>query len=643
MPHHAPRTTIFAGRKENSGLGNVWPNASKPDLWAKSLIPKDGVAANIGLRGGKSPTVEVAVWTASIENPIWWGNDAAMSRDAFDRLWEGVTKRMKDRDLFAQVLFKGADPDYRLKVRIVAGRAWHSLCLHHLLHRPKTAELDDLAPDLTIINCPSFKADPVPYDYGSETVLVFDSDHLPILIGSTAPADKTRKAAFTRLNGVLPEKGVMPTQCLADRGFGVSDDTAIGDDRFDAGKTISSAAPSRYLIGDDEQGVMGQVLFSFESGCCARTIKLDPDAAPKNSAKPRTSGTVVAIMGHGRDARAPDFADDSLKPPMAPLTPVRAAYHFLSRFALKVTGTEQGMTDPDLALSTCPGAPFVPRRPAVHGAPRSDKTAAHGVTCWRANTGRTGGAARVGAHVPIPTTKDRLAATRDGLLNDARFHKEANIGFDLPLPMDRAAEVLLDPRGASPDKAAYELQARRFLQVFSDSFAQFPPFSDETARTAATGRSARFRAPARASWRASNATTQRQGQRQNESDRDLLNRPQSATVAATAGPPPATDASHVKADADLREPAVDRRHHGCLAASRRNTMAATLFLRQKCRSILCQDLVMFRSHRALWDHFLAGRRSLCLDKGHDLAIETANKTGRAVVVGSAIPPLSPSL
>ncbi len=107
---------------------------------------------------------------------IWWDNSSEMSEKGFDRLYDDMVMHMQGRDYFVQDLFGGADPANRLDVRMVTELAWHSLFIRHMLRRPDTDELADFVADWTVINCPSFSADPKRHDCRSETVIAMNFD-----------------------------------------------------------------------------------------------------------------------------------------------------------------------------------------------------------------------------------------------------------------------------------------------------------------------------------------------------------------------------------------------------------------------------------------------------------------------------------
>ena len=89
--------------------------------------------------------------------------------------------------------------------------------------------------------------------------------------------------------------------------------------------------------------------------------------------------------------------------------------------------------------------------------------------------------------MPIKATRALLHAALDGSLNSATFRKDPNFGFDVPVKVDGVAEVLLDPRRTWDDQAAYDVQAKKLVEMFADNFAQYVPFIDEDVKAAAIG------------------------------------------------------------------------------------------------------------------------------------------------------------
>ena len=515
-----------------SSLGQVYYNLMEPALIEAAVARGEGhlgrggaFLCSTGQFTGRSPKDKFVVRSAAVEHSIWWDNNAAMTPQAFDRLYADMLDHMKGRDYFVQDLYAGADPMHRVDVRMVTELAWHGLFIRHLLRRPERAELDSFVPEWTVINCPSFRADPGRHGCRTETVITLNFDQRLILIGGTEYAGENKKAVFTLLNYLLPEKGVMAMHCSANHAPGNPVDTAVYFGLSGTGKTTLSADPSRTLIGDDEHGWSDRGTFNFEGGCYAKTINLSAEAEPEIHATTSRFGTVVENMVYDPETLEIDFSDDSLTvntrcaypldyisnaspsglgghprhvvmltcdafgvlPPIARLSPAQAMYHFLSGFTSKVAGTERGVTEPQPTFSTCFGAPFMPRRPEIYGKLLAQKIAKHGASCWLVNTGWTGGAFGTGTRMPIKATRALLAAALDGSLAGKVFRRDPNFGFEVPVAVPGVEPALLNPRQTWMHGSDYDAQARKLVGMFAANFGQYLPFIDADVRAAAIG------------------------------------------------------------------------------------------------------------------------------------------------------------
>ena len=515
-----------------TGLGNVYYNQIEPALIEAALQRGEGTLGkggsflvSTGKHTGRSPKDKFVVRTPSVEDSIWWENNAPMELAFFDVLHADMLEHMKGKEYFVQDLFGGADPAHRLDVRMVTEFAWHGLFIRHLLRRPERDELDSFVPEFTVINCPSFKADPAKHGCRSETVVALNFDKKLILIGGTEYAGENKKSVFTLLNYMLPEKGIMPMHCSANHAPNNPVDTAIFFGLSGTGKTTLSADPTRVLIGDDEHGWSNRGTFNFEGGCYAKTINLSAEAEPEIYATTTKFATIIENMVFDEETKELDFEDDSLTanmrcaypldyisnasknslgghpkniimltcdafgvlPPIARLTPAQAMYHFLSGFTSKVAGTERGVTEPEPTFSTCFGAPFMPRRPEAYGNLLREKIATHGATCWLVNTGWTGGAYGTGSRMPIKATRALLTAALDGSLSDAEFRKDENFGFDVPVAVGGVPDLLLDPRRTWSDQGGYDAQAAKLVDMFAKNFEQYLDYIDEDVKAVAIG------------------------------------------------------------------------------------------------------------------------------------------------------------
>ncbi|SEM89867.1 phosphoenolpyruvate carboxykinase (ATP) [Loktanella fryxellensis] len=513
-------------------LGHVVYNAMPPELVTHALKRGEGTLGQggtflvtTGKFTGRSPRDKHVVVSPTTEDTIWWDNNARMSADAFDVLHADMLAHMAGKDFFVQDLFAGADPRHRVNMRIVSELAWHNLFIRHMLIRPDADQLTGFMADFMLVNCPSFTADPARHGCRSETVIAFNLDRKLILVAGTEYAGENKKAVFTLLNWLMPDRGVMPMHCSANHANGNLVDTAVFFGLSGTGKTTLSADPLRTLIGDDEHGWTDAGIFNFEGGCYAKTINLSARAEPEIYATTQMFGTVIENMVFDPRTRALDFADASLTantraaypldyipkasggglgghpknivmltcdafgvlPPIARLTPAQAMYHFMSGFTAKVAGTERGVTEPEPTFSTCFGAPFLPRRPEVYGKLLQAKIASHGATCWLVNTGWTGGAYGTGTRMPIAATRALLTAALDGSIADVTFRKDPHFGFDVPVAVPGVDTALLDPRGTWADPAAYDAAAKKLVAMFADNFEKYLTHVDDDVRAIAVG------------------------------------------------------------------------------------------------------------------------------------------------------------
>jgi phosphoenolpyruvate carboxykinase (ATP) len=507
-------------------------NLGTPQLVEDALVNGEGILAKdgplvvkTGTHTGRSAKDKFIVRDAETEDTIWWGKtNVEMSPAHFAALKADFYAALADKgELYVADLFGGSQPEHRVNVRVINELAWHNLFIRTLLVRPTTEELASFVPEYTIIDLPSFRADPARHGCRSETVIAVNFSEKLILIGGTAYAGEMKKSVFGILNYLLPVKGVMPMHCSAN--IGSNGDTAVFFGLSGTGKTTLSADASRTLIGDDEHGWSDTAVFNFEGGCYAKMIRLSAEAEPEIFATSKRFGTVLENVVIDPDTRELDFDDNSLAensrgsypiefipnasadnmgpvpkniimltadaygvlPPIAKLTPDQAMYHFLSGYTARVAGTEIGVTEPEATFSTCFGAPFMPRHPSIYGNLLKERIAKGGVTCWLVNTGWTGGKATMPgiSRMPIKATRALLNAALDGSLNNAEFRKDPNFGFEFPVAVPGVDSSILDPREAWVDKADYDATAQGLVKQFIDNFAQFADHVDEGVRQAA--------------------------------------------------------------------------------------------------------------------------------------------------------------
>jgi len=438
----------------------------------------------------------------------WGDSNFAFDPDKFDLLFERVVEFLRGRDLFVQDLYAGADPQFRLPVRVINQYAWHNLFVRALFVRPNAEEMKRYQPEFTIVSAPEFQADPQRDGTRSEAFIIVHFTRKIILIGGTKYAGEMKKSVFGIMNFLLPERNVFPMHCSAN--VGRYADTALFFGLSGTGKTTLSADPERLLIGDDEHGWSSAGIFNFEGGCYAKCIKLSKENEPQiwNAIR---FGSVLENVALDPVSHTPDYNDDSrtentrcaypvdyiegavipgvgthpktvifltadafgVLPPISKLNPDQAMYHFLSGYTAKVAGTEAGIKEPQPNFSTCFGAPFLPLRPNVYAGMLGRRIQEHNAQCWLVNTGWFGGPYGTGERMKLVYTRSMVRAAIEGLLNNAEFTVEPTFGFTIPKWCPDVPPELLDARGAWKDKAAYDKTAADLSGRFAKNFEKF--------------------------------------------------------------------------------------------------------------------------------------------------------------------------
>ena len=476
-----------------------------------SIVASGAFCAETGHHTGRSPKDKHTVVDDLTRDSVWWDGNRKMSKENFDTLLADFIAHCKGKKLFAQDLVGGADPKYRIRTRVYTELAWHSLFIRQLLIRPEREDLAKFVPEMTIVDLPSFRPDAKRHGgrEGSDTMVAIDFTRKIVLICGSSYAGEMKKSVFTTLNFYLPAENVMPMHCSAN----VSHDgeSALFFGLSGTGKTTLSSDPNRILIGDDEHGWGPDGIFNFEGGCYAKCIKLSQEAEPQIWDATNRFGAVLENVVFDSDTRAPNYDDGSktentrsaypldfipnasrtgraghpknvifltadaygVMPPIAKLDPNQAMYHFLSGYTAKVAGTEKGLVGVQPEFSTCFGAPFLPRHPAIYADLLKEYIHKHKVDVWLVNSGWTGGKYGEGRRMPIKATRTLLTAALDGSLRDADFRTDPYFGFSVPTSVPGVEPHLLHPVKTWANKADFDKTARALVEMFQKNFAKF--------------------------------------------------------------------------------------------------------------------------------------------------------------------------
>jgi phosphoenolpyruvate carboxykinase (ATP) len=458
---------------------------------------------------GRSPNDRFVVREPGSEENVWWGKvNVAIEPEKYDLLRADVASHLEGQDLYVRDMWAGADPAYRLAVRVITPNAWHNLFAYNMFRRPEDGELAEMVPGFTILHAPEFEADPARHGTRTSTFILIHFGRREVLIGGTRYAGEIKKSVFGVLNYELPLKGVLSMHCSAN--VGPEGDTALFFGLSGTGKTTLSADAERGLIGDDEHGWSDEGVFNFEGGCYAKAVKLSPEGEPEIYATTRMFGTVLEnCVLDGK--RRVDFDDISITentrisyplhyianhvpeargghpknivfltadaygvlPPISRLTPEQAMFYFLSGYTAKVAGTERGVKEPQPTFSACFGAAFLSLHPGVYADMLGKKIAEHGARVWLVNTGWTGGPYGEGHRMKLGYTRAMVSAALAGKLDGVETEAVPFFGLDVPTSVPGVPSEVLNPRATWADADAYDARARELAAAFQKNFEQF--------------------------------------------------------------------------------------------------------------------------------------------------------------------------
>ncbi|MFH1217170.1 MAG: phosphoenolpyruvate carboxykinase [Pseudomonadota bacterium] len=511
-----------------SNLGEVFWNLPTSILYEKILIRGEGrlshlgpIVVRTGHHTGRSAHDKFIVQDNTTKNDIWWGtNNVPFSPARFDELHKRMTLHLQTQDLYVQDCFAGADPKYRMPVRIITQYAWHSLFARNMFIQATAEELKKHVPQFTVINAPHFHASPSVHGTNSETFIIVNFKKKLVLIGGTSYAGETKKSIFSVMNHSLPKSGILPMHCSAN--IGPKGNTALFFGLSGTGKTTLSADASRTLIGDDEHGWSDDGIFNFEGGCYAKLIRLSPEAEPEIYSTTRRFGTILENVSLDACSRRVDLDDQAFTentrgsyhissipnasetgmgghpktiiflsadafgvlPPVAKLTREQAMYHFISGYTARVAGTEKGVTEPSPVFSACYGAPFMPLHPMRYAELLGEKMLRHNTQAWLINTGWTGGPYGTGHRISIAHTRAMVNAALDGKLDKIPTKTEPFFGLQVPTRCPGVPDEVLQPRTTWANGDDYDTRAGKLAEMFARNFKQFADQTTDAIRKA---------------------------------------------------------------------------------------------------------------------------------------------------------------
>jgi len=512
-----------------TGVKKIHYNLTPAELVEHTIQQGKGVFADSGAISvrtgeftGRSPKDKYVVRDSNTDDKVWWGDvNNEFPAEKFDKLYVRVLSYLIGKELYVRDVFAGADPKYRLKVRVITEEPWQNIFVNNLFIRPTQEELKDFTPDFTVIAATGFRANPAIDGTRQHNFTMVNFTKKMILIGGSSYTGEIKKGIFSVLNYLLPFQGVLPMHCSAN--IGKNEDVAIFFGLSGTGKTTLSADPERALIGDDEHGWTETGVFNFEGGCYAKCIDLTAEKEPQIWAAIKFGALLENIKFH-ENTRSVDFEDKSITentrvaypihyipgavepsvgglpqniflltadafgvlPPISKLTTGQAMFHFLSGYTAKVAGTEAGVVEPQATFSACFGRVFLPLHPTKYATMLGEKLNKYpNVNVWLINTGWSGGPYGVGSRMKLSFTRAMITAAMAGQLNTVEYETDPVFGLQMPKSCPNVPSELLNPRNTWSDKSAYDKKASELAGMFNKNFALYSEFASDEIKAAA--------------------------------------------------------------------------------------------------------------------------------------------------------------
>jgi len=488
-------------------------------------MSKDGpLIVNTGKHTARAAGDKYVVREQTTEDKIWWGeHNRPIAPEKFNQVMARAQAYCQGEELFVQDCYAGADPEYKLPVRIITEKAWHNLFARNMFITTNDRDqLKKFVPEFTVICLPGFKLDPRIDGTKSETGILLNFADRTAIIANTLYGGEIKKSVFTVLNFLLTFQDVLPMHCSAN--VGDDGDAALFFGLSGTGKTTLSADPKRKLIGDDEHGWSSEGIFNFEGGCYAKVIRLSEESEPEIYNCTRRFGTILENVVYDPVSRNIDLDDDILTentrasyptrfipnivkegyahshpkniifltcdasgvlPPIAKLNPEQAQYHFISGYTSKIAGTEIGLgIEPQITFSSCFGAPFMVRHPFEYAAMLKQRMLKHNANVWLVNTGWVGGRFGVGKRISIRHTRNLLNAALEGKLDNVEYRTDELFGFEVPLTCPEVPENVLTPSASWGNKEEYWKKYDALAARFIENFKLYEAGTSEEVRNA---------------------------------------------------------------------------------------------------------------------------------------------------------------
>lgn len=486
-----------------------WTSLSRPELVEQAVLRGEGVLSRTGALVVESITPEdnfsadrYIVEEPSTEDVIDWRRNRSFPSGEFDQLWQQAEVFLADKDRFVQYVHVGDDQQYYLPIKVVTQTAWQSLAALNLFTPIDEENYNNKSKrEWQILNVPSFVCSAENSNITSERAVITNYARRRVLLIGMHNGGEMKKAMFTVLSFLLPEREVLPLHSSANIDHNQRVTLLVG--ASGAGKTTLASGPNLKVIGDDEVGWGKSDLFNLEGGFYLRTGQLK-EAEANEWFSPVRFGAVTenAILdskrgldfeaeqtiNFGRCAypfayalRAPmsmfDVSPDyivllardysGVLPPVSRLSTKTAAYHYLCGYSSTLSqGDDSQHSVPQ--FRTCFTAPYLPRPPLEYADLFVKRLEQSGCHVYLMNTGVLGDIQQGAQRLPIADCQKLLQAMQSGLFDEASYRTLHDTGFDIPQDVPGYENDYFSPESHWSNPASYKQAVGSLLVSFAE-------------------------------------------------------------------------------------------------------------------------------------------------------------------------------
>lgn len=448
---------------------------------------------------------------------IWWGDvNIPMEPSLFDEYLNYSEKYVDGKTHYIIDAYAGWLPEERIKIRIHCFQPYHALFMKNMLI-PSDVKFDK--PDYEIFNLGHKKLNDVNKSISKdveldptldECLISLNLSSNKILIFGTEYAGEMKKSIFSVMMFIMQRNNHLTLHSSANISKN-KDNLCLFLGLSGTGKTSISTDKSRILIGDDEHVWHDNDVFNIEGGCYAKCVDLKRKNEPEiydavkygsvlenviidennvvnyNDTSLTQNTRCSYPLKHIENVLIPATVNKhpdniifltcdafGVLPPISKLTLDQAFKFFVLGFTSKVSGTEEGVTEPEPTFSSCFGEPFIVYHPFQYGKLLMDKVKKHNTNVWLVNTGWVEGqCGKGGKRIDIKYTRSTVDYIHNGDYKNDNFVNYSL--FNLQVPQNKENKINIPDEYLQPNRAwkslkAYNEQIGTLYDLFKNEY-----------------------------------------------------------------------------------------------------------------------------------------------------------------------------